>query len=306
MVLGLESISSAMHEARSFGPFDYHQPNSLDGVIELLQEHGPDAALLAGGTALLIDMRHRELAPKHLISLWSIEGFGDIVINGELKIGARATLTSLIKVTRERAPLAGLTEASLTLGSRQIQNVATVAGNICKASPGADLVPPLLCLDAMLALQGPDGPRIAPLDGFLTGPDQTALKPAEVVREIQVPQTPARTGTAFHKIMRRQALDCSIISVAARVTLEDDGETCRVARIGIAAAAPNPFRAKEAEESLKGKVFSSEQAREAGRMARGESNPIDDVRASAEYRRLMVEELTTRALEDAYERARAT
>jgi len=295
-----------MHQLRAIGPFDYHQPESLEIVIELLQEHGPAAALLAGGTALLIDMQHGELAPRHLVSLWGVPGLDRVSLNGELRIGSVATLTDLVGAIEGSVALAGLAEASLTLGSRQIQNVATVAGNICKASPGADMVPPLLCLDAMLTLTGPQGERIAPLDGFLTGPDQTALQPAEVLTEIRLPQMPDRTGTAFRKIMRRQAVDCSIVSVAARVTLEDDGKTCRQARIGVAAAAPNPFRAVKAEALLKGQTLSEDLAREAGRVAQEQSNPIDDVRASAEYRRLMVEELTARALVAAAERANRT
>ena len=293
-----------MHQARTVRSFEFYQPESLDRVIDLLQEHGSRAALLAGGTALLIDMRYGELEPRHVVSLWGVAGLGDISLKGETRIGTLATATELVKAIGDQAAQAGLIEACLRLGGRQIQNMATVGGNICKASPGADLVPPLLCMDALLLLSGPEGNRVTPLDGFLMGPDQTALKPAEVLTEIRLPSPTLRTGTAFEKVMRREAVDCSIVSVAVRVSLEDDDTTCHQVRISVAAAAPNPFRAKVAEALLQGEPFGEDLRREAGRLAMEESNPIDDVRASTDYRRLLVEELTARALMTAAKRAK--
>ena len=304
MAAGFHKISNPMHQARTVRSFEYYQPDSLDRVIDLLQEHGSQAAILSGGTALLIDMRYGELAPQHVISLWGVVGLGDILLNDETRIGTLATATDLVKAIGDEAAHAGLIEACLRLGGRQIQNMATVGGNICKASPGADLVPPLLCSDALLLLSGPEGNRATPLDGFLTGPDQTVLKPAEVLTEIRLPSPVPRTGTAFEKVMRREAVDCSIVSVAARVSLEDDYTTCHQARISVAAAAPNPFRAKRAEALLQGKPFTEDLGRVAGRLAVEESNAIDDVRASADYRRLLVKELTARALMTAAKRAK--
>ncbi|MCJ7511556.1 MAG: xanthine dehydrogenase family protein subunit M, partial [Anaerolineales bacterium] len=284
-------------------PFEYHEPTSIEAASELLARHGPDAAALAGGTALLIDMRHGELQPRHVVSLWKIPGLGKFHANGGLTIGPLLTVTELGDAMREPATF-GLREAARMLGSWQVQNMATVGGNICKASPGADLVPPLLCLDARLSLRSAGGEREVPLDGFLTGPDQTALRPGELLVDILVPQPAPRTGTAFLKIMRRQALDCSIVSVCARVTLEDDGLTCKDARIGLAAVAPNPIRARRAEAALAGRKLDPETTRHAAELARSEARPITDVRATAEYRRLLVGVLVERALGVAAERAR--
>lgn len=283
--------------------FEYHQPTSLAEAIDLLTHYGPDAAVLAGGTALLIDMRNGELSPGHLVSLWGIPGLRDIEVDGGLSIGALATVTELAETIVDQPPLRGLWEAARLLGGRQIQNMATVGGNICKASPGADLVPPLLCLDATLKVAGPDGERNTPLDGFLTGPDQTALQPGEILTQIHVPPAPPRTGTAFLKVMRRHAVDCSIVAVAARISLAEDGETCREARIAVGAAAPNPFRARPAEAALAGRPVAPETAQEAARLARDASRPIDDVRASATYRRMLVNTLVERAVLCAAERA---
>ncbi len=265
-------------------PFEYHEPASIEAASEILARYGQGAAALAGGTALLVDIRHGELQPHHVVSLWKIPGLDSFRANGSIQIGALLTVNELGDAL-EHPALEGLREAARRLGSWQIQNMATIGGNICKASPGADLVPPLLCLDAQLALQSATGRRDAPLDGFLTGPDQTALMPGELLVSIHVPQPPPRTGTAFMKIMRRQALDCSIVSVCARVTLENDGVTCREARIGLAAVAPNPFRAKSAEAVLTGSRIDDRAIRKAAHMARDEARPITDVRASAEYRR---------------------
>ena len=283
--------------------FEYHQPRSLDEAVTLLIQYGDAAALLAGGTALLIDMKHGERHPGHLISLWEIPDLAGVQVNGALRIGALTIISDLAEAVAGRPSWTGLLEAAWMLGGRQVQNMATVGGNICKASPGADMVPPLLCLDAELRLAGSDGERTTPLDGFLTGPDQTAIRPAEVLTEINVPPTPPRTGTAFLKVMRRHAVDCSIVAAAARVSLVGDGQTCVEARIALGAAAPNPFRARQAEGLLTGQKIEPSRVREAARQAREESHPISDVRASADYRRMLVETLVERAVLKAAERA---
>jgi carbon-monoxide dehydrogenase medium subunit len=284
-------------------PFEYHEPNSLEETIELLKRHGDESALLAGGTALLVDMRHGELTPKHVISLWGIQGLDRVQLNGDIRLGTLVTVTQMIKSLRDRHAFSGLCEAGMALGGRQVQNSATVGGNICKASPGADLVPPLLCLDAELELAGPSGDRSIPLDGFLTGPDQTALLPAEVLTGIHIPQPPPRTGTAFLKIMRRRAVDCSIVAVCARVTLAQDGQTCLQMRIGLGAVAPNPIRAKRAEAILQGRNLDLDLVSQAAIEAMRESTPITDVRATAEYRRMLVGTLVERMVLKAAERA---
>jgi CO/xanthine dehydrogenase FAD-binding subunit len=285
--------------------FDYHQPTSMQEAISLLGEYGRDAALLAGGTALLIDIRHGELDPLHVVSLWGIPGLEGVQVDGGsgYRFGALVTITNLANALADQPALRGLVEAAHLLGAQQVQNVATLGGNICKASPGADMVPPLLCLDAILVLDGPNGQRRTPLDGFLTGPDQTALRPAEVLTSIEFPSPAAHTGTAFLKVMRRHAVDCSIVAVSARVTLAEDGQTVLTARLGLGAVAPNPFRARQAEELLQGQKPEPNILKQAAAQARSEARPISDVRASADYRSMLIETLVQRALSKAVERA---
>ena len=285
--------------------FDYHQPDSLQEVIALLGRYGQEAVLLAGGTALLIDIKHGELDPGHVVSLWGIHSLEGVRVDGGsgCRLGALVTISRVAEALADLPALRGLVEAARLLGAQQVQNVATLGGNICKASPGADMVPPLLCLDAMLVLDGPDGQRRTPLDGFLTGPDQTALRPAEVLTGIEIPAPPARTGTAFLKVMRRHAVDCSIVAVSARVTLAEDGQTVLTSRLGLGAVAPNPFRARQAEALLNGEKIEPELLRRTAAQARSEARPISDVRASADYRSMLIETLVQRALSKAAERA---
>ncbi len=283
--------------------FDYHQPSTLDEAIELLVRYGDTARILAGGTALYVDMERGQDQPAHVIGLEKVPDLGTIYENGGLHIGAYASLTDIKHFAGTRPDLQAMVDSILLFGGRQIQNVATAGGNICKASPGADMVPPLLCLDAQIRLRGPDGERMVPLDGFITGPNRTAIRPAEILTEIILPPVPSNTGTAFQKKMRRQAEDISIVAVAARVSFAADQQTCEDVRIALCAVAPTPFRARTAEEALTGAALDSDSVRRAAQAASDESRPIDDVRASADYRHLLIETLTERALHNAAERA---
>jgi len=283
--------------------FDYHQPSTIEEAIALLERYGDAAQIVAGGTALFVDMQHGECTPAHLIGLENVADLATIAENGDLHIGAFATLTDISEFAGERPDLRALVDSIWLFGGKQIQNVATAGGNICKASPGADMVPPLLCLDAQLRLHGPEGERVVPLDGFLTGPDQTAMHPAEILSEIVLPPIPPRTGTAFQKMMRRQAEDISIAAVAARVTFAEDNKTCEDVRIALCAVAPTPRRAQSAESVLKGFSLEPDRVKQAAQAASDESRPISDVRASADYRHLVVATLAERAVHKAAERA---
>ncbi|MBI4629585.1 MAG: FAD binding domain-containing protein, partial [Candidatus Rokubacteria bacterium] len=178
----------------------------------------------------------------------------------------------------------------------QIRNVATVGGNIVNASPAADVVPVLLALDATVTCLGPDGERTLPLGGFLSGPGQTARRPGELLTSIRVDRLPPRSATAFLKAGRRKAMEIAVVCVAVRLTLDAARARCQEARLALGAVAPTTMRAHGAERALEGQPLTDEVLCRAGQLAAGECAPIDDVRASARYRRLLVETLVPRAL----------
>jgi carbon-monoxide dehydrogenase medium subunit len=183
----------------------------------------------------------------------------------------------------------------------QIRNMGTMAGNVCNGSPCADGVPVLLARGARLELRSPRGDRWVPVGEFFRGPGVTALAPDELLRRINVPPPPKDTGYAFAKLPARTHVDISAVNVGVMVAR--DGEACREARVVLGAVGPTPLRAHRAEERLAGRVLTEALLREAGDLAASETQPIDDVRASAGYRRAMAAVLVRRVLAVAATRA---
>jgi aerobic carbon-monoxide dehydrogenase medium subunit len=268
--------------------FAFHRPETIDAAIAFAREQGEAARFLAGGTDLIIQINRGRLAPRHLISL---AGLGLDMISEtptEYVIGAMATHDAVVTYPGFRTQLIALTQASAVIGGRQVRNIATIGGNIVNASPAADLVPVLLTLDATVDLRGSAGVRSMPLDRFLVERGRTERRPDEILTAVRFDKPPAASATAFLKAGRRKAMEISVICVAAH--LVQNGK----ARIAIGAAASRTVRVPEAEalvETQGAGVF-----REAGRIAADTTTPIDDVRASARYRKLLVATLVERAL----------
>lgn len=282
--------------------FEYHEPPSVAEAVALGARFGEDGRFLAGGTDLIIQMRRGRAAPRHLLSLHRVPGLEGIAVNGAVTLGALVTHRAVERCPHFQGPLRALVEGAQVVGGHQIRNVATVGGNIVNASPAADVVPVLLTLDATVTCLGPDGERTLPLDGFLTGPGQTARRPGELLTSIRFDRLSPRSATAFLKAGRRKAMEISVVCVAVRLTLDAAHARCREARIALGAVAPTTMRARAAERALEGQPLTDEVLRRAGRLAAGECAPIDDVRASARYRRLLVETLVPRALRRCLER----
>ena len=272
--------------------FEFHAPQSIDAAIALARQHGDAARFIAGGTDLVIQIKRKRLEPQHLISL---AGLGLDTIretDSEFVIGATATHNDVVFHPAFQKQLVALTEASAVVGGRQIRNVATVGGNIVNASPAADLVPVLLTLDAAVDLVGASGARSVPLDDFLLDRGQTARRPDEVLTAVRFARPTAASATAFLKGGRRKAMEISVVCVAAHLAGPRAGQGYDTARIAVGAAASRTFRPAAAEQLVaRGGSFA-----EAGRIAAEAASPIDDVRASARYRRLLVATLVERAL----------
>ena len=279
--------------------FDYIAPTTVDAAVAALVEGGRDTRVMAGGTDLLVKIRHRMLSPKRILSLKQIAGLDAITVDKKngLTIGATALLADVAAHKGIRRYYPTVAEAAGGTANVQVRNMGTVVGNLCNASPSADNAPTLMAMGAMVDIAGPTGCRSMALDQFFLGPGLTALKPGEIVTAIRVPFPAAGSGTAYHSLSQRGKLDCSAVGVGTMVVLKAD--RCTDARIIVGACAPVPMRTQAAERMLIGKKMTDTLIRQAARTASEETSPITDVRASAPYRWKMVSVLVIRALTDA-------
>ncbi|MGD8343103.1 MAG: FAD binding domain-containing protein [Desulfobacterales bacterium] len=287
--------------------FTYLTPKTLDEAISLHVSHGERAKYIAGGTDVLVKVKEGKLAPDYLISLKHIIGQDRPFLNqetGELYIGAFCTHGSI-----EESPLIQhhypiIHDAVKNIGSVQIRNVATIGGNLVNAVPSADGAIPLIALDAKAHIYGTKGQRSAELRRFFLGPGQCDLDAGEILTEIVIPPPLPRTGSAYIKHGRREAMELPMLGVGVLLSLEKDMLTCAKARICLGVAAPTPFRALEAEKHLQGKTLHESNLAEAGRVAGQESKVRDSIRGVAWYRREMVGVLVKRMGLKAFERAK--
>ena len=203
----------------------------------------------------------------------------------------------------ERAPL--LAQAAGKLGSVQVRNKATIGGNLCNAAPSAETAPALLALDAQAEIYGKQGLKTINLRDFFLGPGATILKEGEILVSVNIPlKSGNRQGAVYYKLANRKAMDIAFVGVAVLLELDQDDRISR-ARIALGAVAPTPVRAGSAEKVLEGKTGNGEAFLESAELAAKSCSPISDLRASAEYRRAMVNRLCRRGLFEAYGRAKS-
>lgn len=281
--------------------FEYNEPATLPEAIALMARLDGAKSLFAGGTDLLVEIREQIRRPAHLIDLKKIAGLDGLDFDPDrgLRCGALVTVRRLETSPIVQRHYRGLTSAARELGSIQVRNRATLGGNVCRASPSADTLPPLLADGASATLQGADGQRTVALEDFFTGPGRTVLRSDEVLVEFQLPAPAPSTGKSYLKHGRRKAMELATVGVAVTLSLHE-GRVSH-ARIVLGAVAPTPIRARRAEALLLGERPSEALFAAAALAALAESKPITDVRASADYRRQMVGVLTQRALLEALE-----
>lgn len=270
--------------------FEYLQPRSIDEAISILASHGEKARTIAGGTDVMVKIKEGKIEPLYLVSLRRISELAFIQRDPEgiLHIGALTTHRMLEKSALIRRHYPCITDAVENIGSVQIRNVATIGGNICNAVPSADGVIPLLILGAHLTLVGPKGKRSLPLKSFFLGPGQTLIEPGEILTEFFIPPLPPRSGGAYIKHTRREAMELPLLGVGMVLSLAEDDKTCLKVRIGLGVAAPTPLRAFEAEAYLTGQEINDTTLAETARVAVKETRMRDSIRGRAWYRREMV------------------
>ena len=284
----------------SLPQFKFLMPTSLSEACALLEKHQGKIKIKAGGTDMIVRLSHRAVKPDFLMTIKKIPDLNGISYSPKegLTIGALALLreVEISPLILEKAPM--LARAAQATATVQIRNMGTVMGNVCNASPSADNIPTLVAMNAKIVAASGSDEREIPIDEFFLGPGRSALKANEIAVAIKVPALADRSGTSYQKISARSKVDIAAVNIGALITLDKTGK-CQAARISMGAVGPTPLRATQAEEFLLGKEITDETLAEAGRLAAEDASPISDVRASREYRKLMVEVLTTRALKEA-------
>ena len=277
--------------------FNYLVPKNLDEAISLHESYGDRAKYIAGGTDVLVKVKEGKLAPDYLISLKRISGQDRPNLKqdtGELLIGAFVTHRMIERSSIVQLHYPILHDAVRNIGSVQIRNVATIGGNLVNAVPSADGAIPLIALGANAHIYGTKGHRSVDLLRFFLGPGQCDLERGEILLEVVVPPLAPRTGGAYIKHGRREAMELPMLGVGVVLSLEEDMLTCAKARICLGVAAPTPLRCFQAEKFLVGKTVDEESLTEAGKLAGEESKVRDSIRGLAWYRREMVGVLVKR------------
>lgn len=284
-------------------PFTYSRPASLREFEGELARTRGEAAILAGGTDLLVLLKENVISPRALIDIGSLaelqgiswdEGKGLTILAGT-KVSAIETHP----LVAEHAP--ALAYAAAQLGSAQVRHMATMAGNCCHGSPSAETPPVLLAHGAEVVLASAEGERRLPLCDFWLAYRKTALKPGEYLKAFVLPPLPANAAVVYRHRGLRRAMEIDLVNAGCYLELEADGTRAKAVRLGLGAVGPIPYRAVGAEAALAGRPVGAEFCDEAGRLAADEAKPIDDVRASAAYRKRMVHVLVRRALTAALE-----
>jgi carbon-monoxide dehydrogenase medium subunit len=282
-----------------YAQFDLDIPDTLAGALEVMAGAGRRGiAPLAGGTNLLIDIRSRRERPDRVVGLGNVGELCGIEAGAErVTIGARTTVSELLASAEIAAAAPSLVDASKVFAGQMVRNTATVGGNIACGSPAADLVPPLMSLDAELTLVSKSGTRTVALDDYFLGYKKDARRADELITKISWPRLPDNAVNTFYKLARRKGDAITITGVG--VTIAIAGGKCSRARIALGAVAPVVLRAKAAEALLEGNALTPDLIAEAASKAAGECSPVDDIRASADYRRHTVEALTRRLVSQA-------
>jgi CO/xanthine dehydrogenase FAD-binding subunit len=281
-------------------PFAYLRPTTLDQMMTALADPDGSPMLLAGGTDLIVRLRRGHARPTVVIDTKSVSDLdGDIIaIDGGLRFGARVTMTALIQDARVREHFEALIEAASVVGSVQIRNRATLAGNICNASPAADTVPALLVYGARVNVVGPTGSRVVRLSEFFTGPGRTVLARGEIVQSIDLPFPAAAVGASFGRVTRRRGVDLATINLCGLITSEGE------ARFAFGAVAPTPFLRVDRTGALAAGGTDTVAREAALRTLFAAARPITDLRGSREYRTAMLAVMTGRAWTSAAARLR--
>jgi len=283
----------------------YSAPQSVEEAVSLLAAAGSQGRVLAGGTDLLVQLKNGARGIRHIIDIKRVAGMETLqhTADGGMRIGAAVSCARIGEDPVVQSNYPGLREAAMLIGSDQIQNRATLAGNLCNSSPAADTVPALAALNTSCEIQGPEGSRIMALADFARGPGQNQLGEGEILIALEVPGRTGHFADAYQRFIPRNEMDIAVVGVGVALALNSAGE-CTQARLALGAVGPRVIEATEAATHLLGSTLDEETLEQAAEMARAIAQPISDKRGPAEYRRSLVGTLTRRVVRTAAERAR--
>ena len=283
-------------------PFDFVRPEDQEGAISALAAHSPNVRILAGGTDYLVELKHVSQSPGTVVDVSHLEelkGIEETEIG--LRIGAAITHTEIMNHPLIEKYVPAMIEAAHTIGAVQTRNLGTLGGNLVTCVPSMDSGPTLVALDAEVTVLGKKGARRMPLTEFFVGPRKTILQSDELLVDVVIPKQNLGKPTAFYKFGLRKGQALALVNVASSLWVKD-GKFADV-RISLGAVAPVVIRCPNAESSLEGQEVSKNVIEEAGSIAVTEAKPIDDFRASREYRNDLIDVLTRRTLNSAVEMA---
>ena len=283
--------------------FEFHSPTTLEEAFDLLERHGEDARVMAGGTALVLQMKQRFAQPGHVIGLRKIPGLSSIAIesngdSGSVRIGALCTQRYIesSEIIRRKLPLVASTFRQIA--TPRIRSMGTIGGGLVHGDPNQDPPSTLIALGASAVLSSSGGRRIVPVADLFLDYYETNLRPGEILTSVVVPQAPPGSGAAYLKFLPRTADDYATVSVAAVVTA-GVGNICRDIRIALGSVGDTPVHAAEAEDSLRERPLTEENIRACAALVNGLVDPLDDFRGSADYKREMAQVFTRRAIQQA-------
>jgi CO/xanthine dehydrogenase FAD-binding subunit len=285
-------------------PLDYIAPKNAKDAVALLLDNKKNSCPLAGGTDLIVDLKHNPGNISMLIDVSCIEEFRGIEETKEgLKIGSMVTFGEIMSSPLCQKYIPAVIEGAHTVGAVQTRNLGTVGGNLVTCVPSADSAPSLMVLESLVTIVNEKGNKTLPIEDFFVGPRKTILKPHELLANILIPKNNLGKPSKFLKHGLRKGQALALVNAAASLFLSKT-DVITEPKIALGAVAPTPLRATKAEKFLEGKKYSEELINQAAEIAMSEAKPIDDFRASAKYRSDIIKTFTKRVLLQSIERAK--
>lgn len=285
--------------------FQYLAPKDPAELSAMLAEHGDAARILSGGTDLLVQMKGPGMKPGTVIDISGLDELAEISFDAGagLTIGGAAKLEAVMDTPVVKEQYHGLWQSLETIGARQIRTMGSLGGNVCNASPAADTPPALISHGAQVCITGAEGERSMPLEDFILGNRQTALVPAEYLKAITLPAPAKNSASTYHHFRVRGGMEIAMAAVAVYLEASPKDQTISDAKIVLGVVGPAPIRASRAEQMLIGQKSNAELLAKAAQSCADQSKPIDDYRASAEYRKEILKVLFERAFDEAFTNA---